>query len=180
MSHELEVLRDVTEKLNQASIQYMLTGSWALNYYAEPRMTRDIDVVVELDAHTADALTQLFESEYYIPQYAVARAIANQGLFNIIHKELIVKVDFIVRKHTAYRLVEFERRRVVKVEDMTVWIVSKEDLIISKLAWAKESHSEFQLRDVRKLLQSGYDSVYLNDWTGKLGLTELLRECLNE
>jgi hypothetical protein len=179
MSYELEVLRDVSEKLACAGIPYMLTGSWALNYYAEPRMTRDIDVVVELDAQRADKLIELFESEYYIPQNAVARALANQSLFNIIHSQRIVKVDFIIRKNTAYRLAEFSRRRQVEVQDMMVWIVSKEDLIISKLIWAKESHSEFQLRDVRNLLKSGYDSAYLTQWTRELGLSELLRECLN-
>jgi len=45
---ELEVLQDATERLERAGIQYMLTGSIALSYYAQPRMTRDIDLVVEL------------------------------------------------------------------------------------------------------------------------------------
>jgi len=58
--------------------------------------------------------------------------------------------------------------------------VSKEDLIISKLCWAKDSHSEFQLRDVKNLLKSGYDATYLQTWTEKLGLENLLRECLDE
>jgi len=34
------------------------------------------------------------------------------------------------------------------------WIVSREDLILSKLAWAKDSGSEMQLRDVRALLRA--------------------------
>jgi hypothetical protein len=29
-------------------VQYMLTGSFALAYYATPRMTRDLDIVVQL------------------------------------------------------------------------------------------------------------------------------------
>jgi len=63
---------------------------------------------------------------------------------------------------------------------MKIWIVSKEDLIISKLFWARDSHSEFQLRDVKNLLKSRYDAAYLKTWIEKLGLDELLRECLNE
>jgi hypothetical protein len=32
----------------------MLTGSMAMNYYAQPRMTRDIDIVVELTPQDRD------------------------------------------------------------------------------------------------------------------------------
>jgi hypothetical protein len=34
----------VTEKLEEAGIPYMITGSMAANFYAIPRMTRDIDL----------------------------------------------------------------------------------------------------------------------------------------
>jgi hypothetical protein len=55
---------------------------------------------------------------------------------------------------------------------------SKEDLIISKLRWAKDSHSELQLGDVKNLLATGYDTVYLERWTRELGLNNLLQQCL--
>ncbi len=58
--------------------------------------------------------------------------------------------------------------------------MSKEDLIISKLYWARESHSELQLRDVKNLLASGYDVEYLERWTRRLQLSTLLQECLND
>ena len=52
MTEELEVLRIITGRLESAGIGYMVTGSIAMNYYAVPRMTRDIDVVVELQGLT--------------------------------------------------------------------------------------------------------------------------------
>ncbi len=180
MQNELNVLRDVSERLSKAGIDYMLTGSWALGYYARPRMARDIDLVVALEQRDAESIIALFEDKYYVPRAAVARGIANRTLFKIIHNELIVKVDFIIRKDDEYRRTEFERRRQVEIEGMKLWIVSKEDLIISKLAWAEGSHSEFQLRDVKSLLESGYDEAYLTEWTNKLGLTDLLKECIHD
>jgi hypothetical protein len=63
---------------------------------------------------------------------------------------------------------------------MELYIISKEDLLISKLLWAQDSHSEFQLRDVKNLLMSDYDASYVETWTKKLELNELLTECLNE
>lgn len=180
MQNELAILRDVTKRFGEAGFDYMLTGSFALNYYAEPRMTRDIDFVVLLEPKDADGVVALFEDAYYVPHNAVMRAISNQTLFNLIHNESIIKVDCIVRKNTEYRRLEFERRQRVEVDGIEIWIVSKEDLIISKLIWAKDSHSEFQLRDVKNLLKSGYDADYLTTWSRKLDLDELLRECLNE
>lgn len=180
MQNELDILRDITKRLSEGGIEYMLTGSLAMNYYAHPRMTRDIDLVVALGPKDADMLVALFEDDYYVPRNAVSRAISNESLFNLIHNESIIKVDCIIRKSTEYRRLEFERRRQVDFDDIRVWIVSKEDLIISKLYWARESHSEFQLRDVRNLLKSGYDASYLQTWTKKLDLENLLRECLDE
>jgi len=180
MQSELDILRDITKKFDEAGFDYMLTGSTALNYYAEPRMTRDIDVVVALDPKDADLVVALFENDYYVPRNALVRALANQTIFNIIHAESVFKVDCIIRKDTEYRRTEFQRRQRVEVDGIEIWIVSKEDLIISKLLWAQDSHSDFQLRDVRNLLKTGYDAGYLESWTRKLLLDELLRECLDE
>jgi hypothetical protein len=176
MQTQLDILRDVTKRFFDAGIQYMLTGSFALNYYAQPRMTRDIDLVVALEPKDAEALMALFENDYYVPRNSLFRAIANHSLFNIIHSESIVKVDCIVRKDTEYRRLEFDRRQEIAIDGTMIWIVSREDLIISKLLWAKDSHSELQLRDVQNLLQSDYDAEYLDTWTEKLGLSDLLRE----
>jgi hypothetical protein len=86
-------------------------------------------------------------------------------------------VDCIIRKHSPYRLAEFERRQRITIEDFSTWIVSKEDLIVSKLLWAKDSRSEVQLRDVKNLASTGYDVTYLEHWTGSLGLDTLWQEC---
>lgn len=48
MHAELEVLKIVSEKLEAAHVPFMLTGSFAMAYYGQPRMTRDIDLVVYL------------------------------------------------------------------------------------------------------------------------------------
>src|ERR1700674_2320282 len=132
MQNQLDILRDVAKRFSEAGIQYMLTGSLALNYYAQPRMTRDIDIVVALEPKDADSIVALFEGDYYVPRNAVVRAIANQSLFNIIHNESIFSVDCIIRRNTEYRRLEFDRRRQVDVDDLQVWIVSQEDLIILK------------------------------------------------
>jgi len=53
---ELLALRDVCARLDGAGIAYMLTGSLAMSFYARPRMTRDIDLVIALEAAEAERL----------------------------------------------------------------------------------------------------------------------------
>ena len=57
MNEELEALHAVVARLEGAGIPYMLTGSLASTFYAKPRMTRDIDMVVELEVGDAQRVT---------------------------------------------------------------------------------------------------------------------------
>ena len=180
VSDELEILKSVTARLDAAGIPYMITGSMAGNFYATPRMTRDIDMVIELSEKDAGRVVGLFQHEYYIDRDMVQQAVRNQSMFNMIHNTLVVKVDCVVRKDSAYRREEFARRRPVTIAGQQVSIVAPEDLILSKLDWAKETHSQVQLDDVRNLLRSvqGLDIAYMNRWVERLGLASLYQEVL--
>lgn len=176
---ELDVLRDVVERLDRAGLEYMLTGSLAMSYYAEPRMTRDIDLVVALSPRDADTIARQFVRDYYVPEN-LGGAIRNDLFFNLLHLESVTKVDFVVRKSTLYRVHEFERRQRITVGDLQIWIVSKEDLMLSKLAWARESRSEVQFRDIRNLVASGYDREYVEHWLRELDLEDLWDDVRHE
>ena len=63
--NEIDIVRDISNKFARAGIDFMLTGSMAMNYYAQPRMTRDIDVVVAIGPTDADRVIDLFQPEYY-------------------------------------------------------------------------------------------------------------------
>jgi len=178
MSPELEILKLVTERLEAARFEHMVSGSVALACYGQPRMTRDIDIVVELAPSEAERLAALFQADFYCDVEDAREAARRHSLFNLVHFEKAVKVDLIVRKESEYRREEFARRRRVPVDGFEVWVVAPEDLILSKLHWAKDSHSELQLRDVRTLLTSlaSLDEDYLARWARKLGLERLLAE----
>jgi hypothetical protein len=178
MSEELEVLKEVARRLEKAAIPYMITGSIAANFYTVPRLTRDIDIVVELSQREVDRFIPLFEKDYYLEPQTVRKAVESKGMFNLIHDEFIIKIDFVVRKDTAYRRREFSRKKKVVVDGQDLFVVAPEDLILSKLEWAKESRSEVQLNDVRNLLTDvkGLNRSYLTRWAKFLGIDSLYRE----
>ena len=156
----------------------MLTGSVAMGYYAQPRMTRDIDIVVALRPQDAAALLRQLEQDYYVSPEAVSEAATSGVAFNAIHFESVIKVDFIVLPDTPFAREEFGRRKEMLSEDYRFKIISQEDLILSKLQWGRDSESETQLRDVRNLLNGSCDVEYITSWAVRLNLTALLEKAL--
>jgi hypothetical protein len=178
--NELDILKLVARRLNEAEIGYMLSGSVALTFYGKPRMTRDIDIVVTIPPTKIECFVKLFEQDFYINKDMVADAIAEQSMFNIIHLETVIKVDFIIRKNHEYRIHEFNKRKTMKLEDVEVFVVSLEDLIISKLDWARDSFSEIQIKDIISLLDLDCDMEYVRKWCNLLSLDFILGRVLDE
>ena len=178
--NEMDILKLVASRLNDAKIDYMLSGSVALTFYGKPRMTRDIDIVIMIPLEEVDRFVRLFEQDFYIDRDMAAAAIRNQSMFNIIHLETVIKVDFIIRKNQEYRILEFNKRKKMKLEDQEVSVVSLEDLIISKLYWAKDSFSEMQIKDIVSLIDLDFDMDYVEEWCTRLGLDLILRRVLDE
>lgn len=178
VNDELEILLEVAQRLDAARLPYMLSGSMALNFYGQPRMTRNIDLVVEIGRADAAKVVELFEPDFACDLEEVRDAISREQMFNIIQVEKVMKVDLIIRKSAPFRLEEFARRSKVALLGREIWIVSPEDLLLSKLHWAKDSHSEMQLGDVRNLIDAvpDLDWAYINRWSTELGVTQLLHE----
>ncbi len=178
MSEELELLKEVTERLNRANIPYMVSGSMAANYYSIPRMTRDIDIVVELKETDIDKFVNLFAEDFYVDKEMIKKEVLRQGMFNLIHTQFVIKIDFIVKESSPYQDTAFSRKREVLIKSSPVWFISPEDLIISKLNWAKDSHSEIQLKDVRNLVETvdNLDYEYIDNWISRLELGPVYKE----
>ena len=104
MDEQLRFLLAIAESLDDAGISYMVTGSVALAVYATPRMTRDIDLVVELREADVPKIVALFDQNCFIDPESVHRAVAAQGMFNIIHNDWIVKAHRLPEPSTLFLL----------------------------------------------------------------------------
>ncbi len=71
-----ELLRVVVGVLERLKLRYFVTGSIASIYYGEPRLTNDIDVVVDLSEESAPEFPDAFGSgDFYLSEEAVYRAV---------------------------------------------------------------------------------------------------------
>ena len=56
ISSQADVLRHTIDALERLQIPYLVCGSFASGTFGEPRMTLDIDIVVQLNADTSEKL----------------------------------------------------------------------------------------------------------------------------
>lgn len=140
----------------------------------QPSTISTLDFVVALMEQHVPGPVNVFCADFYIDEDDARTAVRSQRMFNLMHLVSGIKVDLIVRKDSEYRRVEFARRQPVNLAGVATWITAREDLILSKLVWARDAESELQKRDVRTLLDDTVDSQYLKEWAPKLGVAEIL------
>ena len=159
-------------KLEEAGIQYMLSGSVALNAYTTPRMTRDVDIVIVLSLDLVALFLSALEDDFFCDEIGIRDEVKRKGMFNIIHKTTATRIDFIIKKEHAFADTEFERRRQTNYLGFPVWVVSPEDLFISKLRWIQQLQSNQQLLDLESLKAVELDWDYIHFWVKKLNLND--------
>ena len=180
---QLDLLRAAVEELERQQIPYMVVGSLASGAYGEPRMTRDIDLVLDLKAEQVATLCAAFPApEYYVSLPAAHEAARGGGQFNVIHPASGNKIDFILARQDAWGKSQLSRRQRVRIlPDLEGYVASPEDVILGKLWYYQEGGSEKHLRDVAGILQLNSDSVdsaYIDLWAAHLGLTAVWQAVL--
>jgi len=177
---QVELIRNIVEGLENLSLPYCFTGSIVSNFYGLPRLTHDLDIIVLMEIGDIDRICNEFSKNYYIDREAVEEAVKNKSLFNVIHPQSSLKVDFWVRKEKPFDVELFNRRtRREIIEGIQAYIASPEDIIISKLVWARETDSERQLIDAKgvyEVQKESLDMGYLKTWAKKLHLLGKLEQ----
>jgi hypothetical protein len=178
-----DFLKNIVEKLQQSGIDYVICGSVAASFYGVTRSTIDTDIIINPAKEQLTRFIELLGNEYYVSSEAAYAALQQGTMFNVIDMENSYKADLIIKKQTDFSIEEFRRRKKQILLGKELYILSPEDNILSKLSWAKESHSEQQYNDVMKILDAGagqLDMKYLNKWAKILDVEDDLNKCLSQ
>jgi hypothetical protein len=66
---------------------------------------------------------------------------------------------------------KFQRRSQIDFLGSKIWVITLEDLILSKLMWIQRLESELQKRDIQSLLENkNADLSYIKHWCKELKL----------
>lgn len=164
-------IRNLTQKLEQAEIPYMITGGIALLLYTLPRSTQDIDVVLEIHQDKVAKFIELFSVGYYHNDEEIKAEVKRKGMFNLIDLNTFFRIDCMIKNEDVFEQHKFARRKKQHFEGMDIWVIDLNDLILSKLIWIQQVQSGKQMEDISSLLQNPtVDKEYLQTWIQKLGL----------
>lgn len=177
VEHE-DILRKAIDVLDRLNLRYMIVGSFASGLYGEPRMTIDVDMVVDIPYGLVTRFCESFPSpEFYVEPDAVRQAIRQGGQFNLIQSTTSDKIDFMIVQYGTHQEGQLDRRQQLPVlPGCEAYVAAPEDIIISKMQYYKEGGSEKHLRDITGILKISGEDVdreYVTRWAGQLDLMEI-------
>lgn len=180
-----ELLKKVIHALEEAGIEYMVTGSTASSLQGEPRLTHDIDIVAAIDRSVVDRLMDAFPApDFYLSRESILDAIDRQWTFNLLDVKGGGKVDFWMLTDEPFDRSRFARKYSEEVMGIGMYVSSPEDTILAKLKWARESGgSEKQFVDALRVYEVQFaelDKDYLEYWAKELGIESIWQKIKDE
>lgn len=168
------------EKLNKLKTEYFVTGSLAAIIYGEPRLTHDIDIVIELSDKAIDLFPELFNADdFYCPPLEVIRAErqrSQRGHFNIIHLDSGFKADLYLTGRDEFHRWALTQKRKHQIAGIPIYVAPPEYVIARKLQFYSEGGSEKHIRDIESMLKISKDKIdftILVEKISGLGLSDL-------
>ncbi len=165
MEDLLERVVAIAQGFDRAEIPHSFGGAIALAYYGSARPTRDIDINVYLAVGNAgralDSLHELGVPEADEKQWAKIRS---EGQVRLFWDEIPLDLFF---WNLDFHASCCERRRQYTLEDHTIDVLSPEDLIVCKVAFARSKDA----RDISLMLDfmgASLDVAYLLRWVTEI------------
>ena len=160
-----KLLKKTARALDRCGISYMIIGGQALLIYGEPRLTKDIDIILGVGIGELSKVKTLIEK--------LGLKILPDDPEDFVKKTMVlpsidessgIRVDFIF-SFSAYERQAIERARPVKLGGTSVQFASLEDLVIHKVIAGRARDIE----DIKSVLiiNPVYNDKYIEDWLGE-------------
>lgn len=183
--------RRLIETLEKLDVAYAIGGSVAAMAYSEPRLTIDIDIVLDVQVEQLKRVVgEVSRWQIYIsPLETILETNIPYGLpFNVIDGSIGAKADFYVAKNTGLDVSAMARRRRLawdKESGAEAWFLSPEDVILYKLHYYRMGGEVSQKHpiDIAKMLTligSELDMAYIERWAAKIGVADLWQALWDE
>lgn len=125
--------KDILRAFNEFNVEYLIIGGYAVTFHAEPRYTKDLDLWVRANRENSKVLFQALQA-FGAPLVNLNEdSFAEEGFFYQIGV-IPVRVDIVLSVSGVQFQEAWEKRVEADLDDVKVYFMSKEDLILSKLA----------------------------------------------
>jgi len=145
-------IKNLISTLNKLSLKYAFTGAFATSYYGYPRLSSDIDILIENNKTKLLTLCRLLSKQGYdITQSDILKATQECSHFPVFHKQKTFPYfDFkIACKQDETQAIQ--NSITIDYHRTKCKLVTVEDLIIKKLEWNDTKDIEIILTRHKKI-----------------------------
>jgi hypothetical protein len=154
----------VIEVLEGLGIPYMVVGGFAAILYGEPRLTIDVDIVVDMKPEHVTPFVSAFPiPDFYASEEGIRDSLQRRYPFNVIQPTTGAKVDLVPLPRDRFTRLAFQRRQRMTYDEAgrSATFITREDIIVAKLVAHRETGSDKHLRDARGVLVTQWGELNL-------------------
>jgi len=141
--------------LERLDIAYMVVGGFAATFYGQPRLTIDVDIVVDMKLHHIGPFVAAFPiPDYYVSEEGIRDSLQRRYPFNVIQPKTGAKVDLVPLPRDPFTRAAFGRRQRLVYDEAghSGMFIAPEDIIVAKLVAHRETESDKHLLDAQGVL----------------------------
>ena len=131
---------EIFKEFYRERIKYLITGGLAVNLYGIPRMTMDVDLMVDLNDENLEKLNLVLNRLNYKPIYSGIEKLEKKMIISFIENKNMIAFSFKNFSEPFKQLdillpysLDFNKywinREIRKVDNIEIYLISLEDLI---------------------------------------------------
>lgn len=177
MADSLEITTLVVAALGRSGVPHVMVGSFARNFHAFPRSTKDADIVLAVDPAGLNRFEAELGSEFSLDPQTTFET--NTGTFRhvLIHKDTEFKTELFLLSRDPFDMERFQRRQVIQFNGHETCVLTAEDVVVTKLRWLRPKDVQ-DIHDVIAVKRAALDWNYIHRWTAIHGTRAKLDEIL--
>ncbi len=175
MNPPISLTLRVADALSASGISYLITGSFASNYYGIPRSTKDADFVVQLGSALGGDFGKRLGDEFILDPQLSFETVTGTYRQYVRHRRSKFKIELFLLSPDPHDQERFRRRIEVDLSGQKVWLLSAEDVIVSKLRWARNKDID-DIRNVMTVQRQRLDWTYIESWCTRHGTTGMMEQ----
>jgi len=175
MIDSLAITTRVVAALARSGVPHLMVGSFARNFHAFPRSTKDADIVLAVDAAGLNRFEAELGGDFSLDAQTTFET--NTGTFRhtLVHKATEFKTELFLLSQDAFDQERFQRRLKISFNGHDTFVLTAEDVVVTKLRWLRPKDRQ-DIGDVIAMKSSALDWNYIHHWAAIHGTRAKLDE----
>lgn len=132
-----QLLKLVCQYLNDAGVDYVVVGGFAVMFHGRPRTTADLDFVISIEnLDIQKFVNYLIDQGLFASVYDMEKAFEEGSHCSVEDQETLFRLD-IKKANGPFDIQTLENRIAIQLDDIDIYLATAEDTIVNKLAWGR-------------------------------------------